>query len=108
MLLSMPLAEIPHFMHNDDWFASFAKFLEPLGLWPLCVSLPQNGTSTRLRGYYILSGKSPLGDWDHSVVARGDAIVHDPHPDRTRLVTRADAILLVPVQCFGRSFERLA
>ena len=31
-------------------------------------------------GYHILSGKSPRGEFLHSVVANGEDIVHDPHP----------------------------
>jgi len=40
-------------------------------------------------GICVAGGKSPRGDWDHSVVydARGDkpAMIHDPHPSRQGL-----------------------
>ena len=45
----------------------------------------------------IFSGKSPRGDWNHSVVWNG-GIVHDPHPDKTgidsiKTIQRIDEIV---------------
>lgn len=35
-----------------------------------------------LYGCYLISGKSPRGDWNHCVVGRGGEVIWDPHPSR--------------------------
>lgn len=105
-LLELELAEVPYFMGDGppdqpcNWFELFAAWLDPLGFYPLCCTL---GGDDRWRpqGLHILSGLSPravdLGEtWQHSVVARGDRIVHDPHPSRAGLCSRDDVVVLVP------------
>lgn len=81
-------------MGEQDWYGTFAKWLEPRGLYPVNV---QRG-EWRPPGVHILSAGSPRGDFSHSVLAQGDLVIHDPHPSReglVRLVT-AEVTLLVP------------
>lgn len=47
--------------------------------------LLQPTASEILLGYWIASGKSPRGDFDHCVIYRGAVREHDPHPDGTFL-----------------------
>lgn len=44
--------------------------------------------------YSIISGKT-VRDTDHSVVYRGDRMVHDPHPSGAGLSSIGDACLFV-------------
>lgn len=57
-------------------------------------------------GLCLGEGKSPRGDWDHTVVvdARGASteddlsVVHDPHPDRTGLRGRIESFVCFTVE----------
>jgi hypothetical protein len=97
----MDLDAVPYFMHapEDEWFSRFRDWLEPRGLWVLCLEVDAAWAPA---GLHILSGLSPRGGGDpmkhlHSVIARGREIVHDPHPSRAGLADRRDAIVLVPL-----------
>ena len=47
--------------------------------------------------YYIVSGKSPRYNVDHSVVFRKGKMVHDPHPDNTGILKSFwDYTFLIP------------
>lgn len=48
-------------------------------------------TDDPLKGCYILSGRSPRGPWNHSVVARAGEVVWDPHPSREGILGRVQA-----------------
>lgn len=91
-ILELDLEDIPHFVQEQE-FGSGKNFLLETeawlverGLWLLNKQLPE-GSSWRGpgTGYFILSGKSPRGDWEHAVVSLGGEIVHDPHPSRAGL-----------------------
>jgi len=45
--------------------------------------------------HYIASGKSPRGNYLHSVVKRAGHVVHDPYPDGGGIGDLADIIVLV-------------
>lgn len=53
---------------------------------------------------FILTGKSPSGDWNHSVVQwdEGDEVKqYDPHPrDKGVMAPLADIIILVPLRAY--------
>lgn len=49
-----------------------------------------------IEGYAIMSGKSPRGDFLHSVVALDGEMVHDPHPSRAGLEGIEDWVVLYP------------
>lgn len=99
-LLHLPIEDVPYFMGADDkWWDMFLAWLEPRGYYAICFPLRADQA---LPGYYVLSGRSPRGTADadlHSVVARGLKIVHDPSPEprRGELLSREDAIVLVPL-----------
>ena len=109
-LLELPLDRVPYFMGDFDepdgvWWERFARWLAPHGFYPLNFGCPPNG-DWYPRGEYILSAGSPRGDFDHSVVAIGREIVHDPHPSRAGLVRREkqEATIFVPIsyaRCAG-------
>lgn len=73
---------------SSDWWYYLRDWLAPRGL--MFLELTADGSHKdilRALGYHVLTGKSPRGDFYHSVVGRGGKIVHDPHPDRVGLRT---------------------
>jgi len=86
-VLGEPLERMPD-LAAPDWLPVLAAFLEPYGLCPLISSVPVDGFS-------IACGVGPRGNL-HAVVAEGDEITHDPHPDRTGLVNVHYYVVLVP------------
>lgn len=45
----------------------------------------------QLQAFHIVSGQSPRGPHQHSCVARGGKIIHDPHPDATGLLPESES-----------------
>jgi hypothetical protein len=108
-LLEIPLERVPYFMGDfqerpDAWWDRFLAWLLPHGLYAINIACPPDGEWHPL-GEYILNAGSPRGDWDHSVVAVGRKIVHDPHPSRAGLVRleRQQATIILPLSlaCLG-------
>jgi hypothetical protein len=102
-LLEIALDDVPYFMSEPDseWYDRFRAWLEGRGWYPLCL---QYDGERPTPGLHILSGLSPRAAdgadperYQHSVVARGRKIVHDPHPSRDGLRDRRDVIVLVPL-----------
>lgn len=55
--------------------------------------------------YYIVSGKSPRGHFNHSCVWYQGEIVHDPHPNGTGLKTLAQWQVIEPVRDIFEEFD---
>jgi hypothetical protein len=96
-IFELPLAEVPNFSWlgrcaNDptksDWWYLLRDWLAPRGF--MYFDVPADGAHediVQALGYHLISGKSPRGDWTHTVVGKAGQIVHDPHPDGTGLRT---------------------
>lgn len=100
-ILEMPLDDVPFFMTGDDWWHKFTVWCTQHGVEPIYVlgyPPPVYLNRPELFRHYILSGHSPRLPGDptklHSTVAFDTEIVHDPHPDRTGLLSRDDCIFL--------------
>lgn len=102
-LLHLPIDDVPYFMHDDRWFDRLEDWLGRRGFYPVSFKL---GGSWVPQGLHILSGHSPRKPDDakalHSVVARRDLVVHDPHPSRAGLLSHDDVVILVPIDPGGR------
>ena len=90
-ILELPLEAVPNFMEvdGDGWEKVYQDFLETKGLQVLYLDIDgikKYGWSPR--GYHLIQGKSPRGDWDHVCVGFRGEIVHDPHPDGGGLRTQ--------------------
>jgi len=86
-VLELRLEVVPN-MASPHWLAILTGFLEPFGICPLSSASPPPG-------YSVMCGDGPRGHM-HAVVALGDTIVHDPHPDRTGLLTAHHYLSFVP------------
>ena len=80
-ILELTIDEVPNFNTYLAWYDALQWFLGDYGLYALDLRLI-SGASAKdfLRGYYIVSGKSPRFDCLHAVVGRDGNIVHDPFP----------------------------
>jgi len=98
-LLEIPLEDIPDFGWHSDWYEKFTDFMKKFNLQPLDVDL-ENGGDWRPDGYYIVNGHSQRGIM-HSVIYKGDTLVHDPYPDGVGVMPMSCTIFLVidPAKC---------
>ena len=106
-ILEVSLEDVPFFGADELWWTRFSEWLEARNLYAVCL---KHRAGRAPVGYHILSGKSPRGEFLHSVVAKGEDIVHDPHPSRANIQDRVDCIIIVPMD-FGdhkRELEKVA
>lgn len=94
-ILEMRLDQVPNFCLAPDncWWDQFQSWLDGYGMCALEVNITVVDGSAKIPiawmtpgVFCILSGKSPRGDWLHSVVAITEGkdkfvFIHDPHPD---------------------------
>ena len=106
-IVETPLADVPHFVQDDadhegdfqwDWWKRTHDWLRERGL-----RLDYADINESPGEYVLVSGKSPRGNGSihHVVIYLDGQMVHDPHPDRTGLLTvddRAYAIRAIEVQ----------
>jgi len=89
-ILEMDIEEIPYF-EGGDWYFQLMRWLED------CyeIELVRWDYEVQFKGYYLVVGQSPRGDFKHVVVYKNGEMVHDPHPDRTGLKTIESTWLLL-------------
>lgn len=85
-LLDLEVAEVPNFCYGDnaEWFSQADEWLSVRGYRLVDIG---GCTSVAIRAgaYFIASGKSPRGDFNHSVICSVDGdsqfiLAMDPHP----------------------------
>lgn len=89
-ITGIPLNEIPNFCaeYADTWLLEASKWLTARGWGVLEIQRNEGSDNWWVIApglFVIVSGKSPRGDWQHSIVGRCMEInrveyVHDPHP----------------------------
>lgn len=80
-LIGVHPSEIPDYQEfGDKWWRARDQYLFPRG-WVACTYAGLGGVPD---GLCIAVGKSPRGEWNHSVLAwienESFCFVHDPHP----------------------------
>lgn len=95
-LLELPLSAVPHIAHEAhvagrSWFDVLGDWLGDLG-----YGLVLTGGQIPPPVWHLVVGPSPRGDWDHIVVAFGEELRHDPHPDGT-MVNGQYRVFLLPI-----------
>lgn len=81
-VLELPLDDVPHFAMSPDWLLDMDRFLARFGLGVLLVRAGADWNFYADELPYLVAGKSPRGDWLHSVIFAGGKMIHDPHPSR--------------------------
>lgn len=88
-ILELPLAEVPHFVavEGDDWWLAMQAWLQERGLQAVHFEVAGKDLSElwEPKGFTILTGDSPRGDFLHAVIGEGFSMIHDPHPSRAGL-----------------------
>lgn len=93
-ILHLNVQDVPPFCDKEDWLGAMNEWLHERGLWAMCFFYNPDVVP---RGYWILGGKSPRGDFLHAVVCKDREMVHDPHPSRDGVETRVDCTLIMPL-----------
>lgn len=99
-IFGVPIYSFPHFQsEKSGWYEAFSQhMIERFGLQPVELEISDSpGWLWIPKGYHLVNGKSPRGDFYHSVVGKNGNIVHDPHPDGTGLKTRESFTVFVKV-----------
>ncbi len=79
-IFELELSEVPNFCVTTrlNWFEAVQLWLYE---YDLCLIHIEPCTFPWVKGmYHIMSGKSPRGDWMHSVVGCDGEMEFDPHP----------------------------
>jgi hypothetical protein len=100
-ILELPLEAVPHFaaLHGPYFMKQMRAWIEANG-FELCYL---NGAGTWPAGAHsIATGKSPRGDFLHSVVWKGRKMAHDPHPSRAGLIGEPHEFLLIVATSVSR------
>ena len=92
-ILEIDIEDIPHFEDMDKykWWPRLLDWLEGLGFYLLQWDEP-----IYLPCYFIANGTSPRGV-EHSVVYKGEKMVHDPHPSRDGIEKIRSVWVLLPI-----------
>ena len=94
-LLHVPLDVAPRVdLTGDLWWPAMLDFVARHN-YALLRLQPEWERAMGPETHYIASGKSPRGDFLHSVVKRGGELAHDPHPDGGGIENLVDIIVLV-------------
>jgi hypothetical protein len=108
-LLELPIEQVPIESGGDDWLEQTQAFLKTKGLFFLEVRLDVAVKYPLYELYDVWAiyyGKSPRGDWFHSIIGKLDMedgfavhkFIHDPHPDNAFIVGDIKGIgFLVPL-----------
>jgi hypothetical protein len=104
-ILELSIEDVPHFVAiKHDWWGETQKWLHGRGLSGLWLGLdPERMAFANWADplYCILSGPSPRGEFQHSVVGQVDEggwsfkTVHDPHPSKDGLLGEATSVLFL-------------
>lgn len=123
-ILEIDLAELPEITEANglQWYEILTQALADRGfaiadLWGDNYRDPDSANRPAVNarrypaisppGYAIAVGESPRDEGQHAAVALDGAIVHDPHPGRSGLVTVDYWIVLVPLARGARVLSQL-
>lgn len=89
-VLNLPLEGVPHFMLFSNWFEIFEEWVAASHGYRVMFETVEEEVPADI--FYVLSGKSPRGDFQHSTVGYNGKMVHDPHPSNAGVLDFLDAI----------------
>jgi hypothetical protein len=104
-LLEVPIDHIPNFSEcsAESWAEEACHWAARHGIELLDFKREAAGESVSWfgAGYYIGSGPSPRGDWNHSCVYKGSNMVHDPFPGGGGIKALEWVTILAPLSPVG-------
>jgi hypothetical protein len=88
-IMELDIDEVPNFAAYEDWWQRSIAWVVDRG-WYMTFVVPEVVTYLLPGGHHdmplcIATGKSPRGDFNHSVVWEWFDVKHDPHPSRAGL-----------------------
>lgn len=86
-LVEVPLNYVPNIEELFEcypWFDVLCAWLEEQGFEFISSTKDECEKTDR---YYMVSGKSPRGNFNHIVIYQYGKMIHDPHPDHTGILT---------------------
>lgn len=99
-LLDLDVDAVPNFCASPSrWWDDARRWLGDRGITPVMIEPPDGLDLDEFlpETLFIASGRSPRGDYMHSVIYRGGSLLHDPHPSGDGLLGHPqDVIFLVP------------
>ena len=79
-IFGIGIEDVPDFGLDTLWYTRFEKWMiEIFSLQPVDLDIA-NLADWKPKGYHLISGKSPRGDYDHCIVGKNGRPVHDPYP----------------------------
>jgi len=100
-LLELPLNDVPNFVGIDvaggeNWWTHSTQWLYNRGYdmyyWP--IEDENNPLEPAPDEHYLISGKSPRGNFYHVAVYLDGNLAHDPHPSGAGILTEEDVFLI--------------
>lgn len=94
-ILEIEISDVPEFeemFHTEHWFQKIEEWFLGLG-----VELIRFKEDPKLKGYYLVSGDSPRGNFLHMVVYKNGKMVHDPHPSGDGINSLYDVWVLIQI-----------
>ena len=97
-LLEMDIQDVPHFLDGENpyrWYEELSAWLGNMGLSYFDHPVDEPGinkwehlfSTINTPIYHEMCGKSPRGNFDHSVIGCNGKVVFDPHPSRAGIKT---------------------
>lgn len=95
-VLDLKLEQVPHFVDADerfgvDWWEYTVNWL-----WHNGYDIFRPDRHLYTNEYYLVSGKSPRGDFYHVVIYKNGKMVHDPHPSQAGVLTEETMEVIRP------------
>ncbi len=86
-ILEIPIDTVPNWAKEKNWQQKVNEWLQKYNLCYLELAKSDHLEffAQDCGCHYIMNGKSPRGEFWHSVVGRGGKMVHDPHPENRGL-----------------------
>jgi len=86
-VLELPMEAVPHFVQfHEDGIIDWWKFTVDWA-WYRGYQMFVFDRHLYTNEEYLVTGKSPRGDFHHVVVYRNGKMVHDPHPSGAGVLT---------------------
>ena len=79
-IFEVHIDSITSFGRTPAWYEEFEHYMmSTFKIQPVDLNISSLEGWTP-KGYYLVAGKSPRGNYDHSIVAKDGKLVHDPFP----------------------------